>query len=359
MFFDLSCLRKFIVTTAVDLGLYGVQTALFFTAASALARQSHTPQIVQVPIIILFLSSTMAATALILFFCTRLTCEDRYSDEDLDHLHVLTSVLSVADRINYLLSDLVIVWRAWVLWPDSRVARVVLVFCFVTSIAGVGVEVIPTLTSVTSYDSDGPRTPTIAMATPLIATNLISTGLIGARVWYYWRHISKSLGTENKSRIQGVLLLLLESGLVYLGFWLAIYVGLIYDWRSPDSLQLYHYSVFYKALIDSLYNIAGIYPTFVFLVVAAKRSTAETMLTSAQLSKPLNFARNSEASAAEESESIELSGHTDNFEEHGADFDAENTNLMQQHSGPSTSGSGSTRPESDLPGESDRLLLRR
>ncbi|KAL1686846.1 hypothetical protein GGG16DRAFT_128443 [Schizophyllum commune] len=350
MFLDLSCLRKFIVTAAVDLGLYGVQTALFFTAASALARQSHTPQIVQVPIIILFLSSTMAAIALILFFCTRLTSEDRYSYEDLDHLHVLTSVLSVADRI----IDLVIVWRAWVLWPDSRVARVVLVFCFVTSIAGVGVEVIPTLTSATSYDSDGPRTPTIAMATPLIATNLISTGLIGARVWYYWRHISKSLGTENKSRIQGVLLLLLESGLVYLGFWLAIYVGLIYDWR-PSLTPC----IISQVSVSDSPALQGIYPTFVFLVVAAKRSTAETMLTSAQLSKPMNFARNSEASAAEESESIELSGHTDNFEEHGADFDAENTNLMQQHSGPSTSGSGSTRPESDLPGESDRLLLRR
>ena len=64
------------------------------------SRQSHTPQIVQVPIIILFLSSTMAAIALILFFCTRLTSEDRYSYEDVDHLHVLTSVLSVADRIN-------------------------------------------------------------------------------------------------------------------------------------------------------------------------------------------------------------------------------------------------------------------
>ena len=109
---------------------------------------------------------------------------------------------------------------------------------------------------------------------------------------------------------------------------------------------------------DSSVVLQGIYPTFVFLVVAAKRSTAETMLTSAQLSKPMNFARNSEASAAEDRESIELSEHTDGLEEHGADFDAENTNLMQRHSGPSTSGSGSTRPENDLHSESDRLLLR-
>ena len=138
MFFDLSCLRKFIVTTAVDLGLYGQWPTRFWCQHLELSfvsiqgskqrcfsprrvlsrkwlrskneptislthicsRQSHTPQIVQVPIIILFLSSTMAAIALILFFCTRLTSEDRYSYEDLDHLHVLTSVLSVADRIN-------------------------------------------------------------------------------------------------------------------------------------------------------------------------------------------------------------------------------------------------------------------
>lgn len=114
--------------------------------------------------------------------------------------------------------------------------------------------------------------------------------------------------------------------------------------------------------------LQGIYPTFVFLVVAAKRSTAETMLTSGQLSKPMNFARNSEASAAADTDSIELSAHSGVLEryssaldEHGDGFDAERTSLIQQHSEPATSAtaSGSTRAEDGLPGESDRLLLRR
>lgn len=128
------------------------------------------------------------------------------------------------------------------------------------------------------------------LATPLIATNLISTGLIAARIWYYRRHIKKSLGRQNKGRVEKILLLLVESGIVYLGLWILLYAKFVPSRGSSMYTHLYSDDIWYGVMISTFHNIAAIYPTFVFLVVAAERSTAEAMIGSAQLSRSIRFA---------------------------------------------------------------------
>ncbi|KAL1692303.1 hypothetical protein GGG16DRAFT_101854 [Schizophyllum commune] len=83
-------------------------------------------------------------------------------------------------RCIYLLSNAIVVWRAWVLWPNSRVAKAIL-----------------------------------------------STCMCGSVGQYYRRDIKGSLGPyTRKSQVETVLVLLVESGCLYSLLW-AVYLAFL------------------------------------------------------------------------------------------------------------------------------------
>ncbi|KAL1667807.1 hypothetical protein GGF50DRAFT_86542 [Schizophyllum commune] len=144
-------------------------------------------------------------------------------------------VLVAARRCIYLLSDAIVVWRAWVLWPNSRVAKAIL-----------------------------------------------STCMCGSVGQYYRRDIKGSLGLyTRKSQVETVLVLLVESGCLYSLLW-AVYLAFLLTAGTGGSTVTNYVGT-------AIHSISGIHPTVVVLVVM-HAATAESMIDTAHVSHALQFA---------------------------------------------------------------------
>ncbi|KAI4517614.1 hypothetical protein K525DRAFT_243163 [Schizophyllum commune Loenen D] len=275
----IDAVHQWTMQVAVDLVFYGVQTALFLAAMAALARQPTRSILLQTPIVILFLTSTMGAIAILIFYTIQVPMFGAVPP-DIDHeIFQLSIVLSVTDRVNYLLSDLIVVWRAWVLWPDNKLARAALAVCMCGSTVGLLIEVV---WAFRDYGVLEPATHSLLMTVPLLVTNMVCTILMAARCWYYRRDIKSSLGNSNRTRIESILLILVESGFVYCGLWIMF---LILRQTSTSNAEAY------GVVKTAFHSLAGIYPTFIVLAVAGQRSAADsTIFTSAPVTHPIDFA---------------------------------------------------------------------
>ncbi|THH18067.1 hypothetical protein EW146_g2850 [Bondarzewia mesenterica] len=134
--------------------------------------------------------------------------------------------------IIYLLSDVIVVWRAWVLYPNNRkpiIATVSLLIC----------------------------------ATKLMV-NIMATSLIGYKAWKHHQEIKNNLGPRKKTQVEKILALLVESGILYCFIWI---VNIMMSFKSSTSN------------IDTLsgicIQIAGIYPTIIVILVSHQNTVWE------------------------------------------------------------------------------------
>ncbi|THU87607.1 hypothetical protein K435DRAFT_804179 [Dendrothele bispora CBS 962.96] len=101
-------------------------------------------------------------------------------------------------RLNFLLSDKIVVWRTWVLFPFNTLVKSTLVFCMVVA-----------------TDSGGAATQNLLMSLPLLITNALATALVGYKAWSHRKDIKQNLrSTATMSKALKTLWLLIESGLM-------------------------------------------------------------------------------------------------------------------------------------------------
>ncbi|KAL1675157.1 hypothetical protein EV122DRAFT_173218, partial [Schizophyllum commune] len=113
----------------------------------------------------------------------------------------------------YILSDALVVWRAWILWPHSRLARGAL---WVGMTGSVGALLVARYPQARAFGRIAFTPKSLASTLPLVITNLLATTLVGMQLWAYRRDVAASLGPfSGESRVGGILLLLLESGVVF------------------------------------------------------------------------------------------------------------------------------------------------
>ncbi|KAL1743778.1 hypothetical protein HDZ31DRAFT_19052, partial [Schizophyllum fasciatum] len=242
------------------------------------SRQPPRPLLL-FPLLILFLTSTMGAAAILLFYTIQVPEFGAAPPDIAREIFQLSVVLAVTDRVNYLISDLIVVWRAWVLWPDNLPVRAALALVTCGSTVGLIVEVV---WAFHDYGTLEPATHSLLMMVPLLATNVLCTVLMAARCWSYRRNIKRSLGSSSRTRIERILLILVESGFVYCGLWLMFLIL-----RQTSKTNATAYGVVKTAF----HSLAGIYPTFIVLAVAGQRAGADsTLFTSAPPSHAIGFA---------------------------------------------------------------------
>ncbi|KAL1689590.1 hypothetical protein GGG16DRAFT_57557 [Schizophyllum commune] len=129
-------------------------------------------------------------------------------------------IFTVLSCLNYLLSDSLVVWRAWVMWPGNNFVRGLLSGCMLLGLAGTIYEIVSQSAMASEHIVLG--LPLTTMAVTLCLTNVVSTALIGVRYCtfrMYRRDVSKLLAPNSTGMVGGVLLLLLESGVVYTVLW--------------------------------------------------------------------------------------------------------------------------------------------
>ncbi|KAJ7578240.1 hypothetical protein C8J56DRAFT_797673, partial [Mycena floridula] len=126
-------------------------------------------------------------------------------------------------RLNYLIGDSIVVWRAWILWTNHPRVHTLLCICL---FVGVTVDFAFAILFHLSKSSDSPRFSSLRsliLTLPLFLTNIISTLVIAYQVWYveYKVEIKQNLGLSRNKRtmVERVLILLIESGSIYCLLW--------------------------------------------------------------------------------------------------------------------------------------------
>ncbi|KAL1688341.1 hypothetical protein GGG16DRAFT_127253 [Schizophyllum commune] len=237
-----------------------------------------------VAIVALFISSLIGVVDQTVVFVIQFTTNASNASHLIPLFHRMNIVMNVSHRFNYLVGDLIVVWRAWVVWPDSRTARFLLVLCICGSVVGTIINSVWQAQWTLQGDKGkSALTRTLTITVPLLATNFVATVLMGIRLWTYRRNIKSSLGGQSRlNRVEGTLLALVETSFLYCALWVLF---LVTGLQEPVKGKINIYGVIQPAY----HTIAGIYPTFIVLLVATKRSTAETYLSVSEPKETLRF----------------------------------------------------------------------
>ncbi|THV01580.1 hypothetical protein K435DRAFT_853596 [Dendrothele bispora CBS 962.96] len=188
------------------------------------------------------------------------------------------------DRLNYVIGDIVVVWRAWVLFPRRMPVKVILSICLLGSFVGTFLEFGLFAKEVLEnpFFNDN-KTETMILTVPLIFTNFTATALIGFKAWHHFQSIQTNLGSTNgsPSKVLKILLLLIESGLLYLAFWI-VYLVL----GSTQDLDTTVNFSDYQSIMPGL---VAIYPILIILAVAHENNKPESV-NDMSLSQSIRFA---------------------------------------------------------------------
>ncbi|TRM59653.1 hypothetical protein BD626DRAFT_572595 [Schizophyllum amplum] len=263
------------ISEAITALAYGVHTTLYLAALSALAkRTSKRPYFLLVTITLMFITSTAFFT-LVTFLKARALLALYRSDIFIALTARTAGPAAALARINYILSDAIVTWRAWILWPQNRPVMCALALALLLTTVGGFSEFGYTYakygpSSATSSLPD--RTDNViracAAALLVVLTNLLSTTLVAIKVWQYRRDVKSHLGRTTQTRVEKILLLLAESGVLYSAIWLAyLAVGF-------DNVDVYdgHDLTVADGISVVIPSIAGIYPTLVVLICALQNS---------------------------------------------------------------------------------------
>ncbi|KAL1748705.1 S-adenosyl-L-methionine-dependent methyltransferase [Schizophyllum fasciatum] len=177
---DVDALQHIVIQTGVDCLFCGIQATLFIAACAMLARQNNRLCAVTVAIIGLFLSSLVGVVLNMVFYLVQVPTFGWGLDSIWGFLERSNVAITATYRFNYLVSDSIVVWRAWVLWPDSHIAKGLLTLCLGGSLVGVIVECV---WSAQDLLVEVPPVRTLMMTVPLLATNIVATVLVGVQVW--------------------------------------------------------------------------------------------------------------------------------------------------------------------------------
>ncbi|KAL1696368.1 hypothetical protein GGG16DRAFT_108481 [Schizophyllum commune] len=177
---DVTSIQSILMQTGVDFLLYGVQFTLFISALVSTARHDSRTLLMKTVVFSLILSSTIVVVANIVFYLVQTPLFGYDLGRIYNVLLALNVVTDVFPRYNFVVSDAIVAWRAWVLWPDNRWVKSVLILCVLGSLAGVTVQCVWTAQDVMWEHTVQLRALMVTM--PLLLTNVAATVLVGGKV---------------------------------------------------------------------------------------------------------------------------------------------------------------------------------
>ncbi|KAL1756299.1 hypothetical protein FB107DRAFT_211584 [Schizophyllum commune] len=261
-------LKHILTETALNFSFYGVQSALLFIATwFILSRRNGRSRFMLGALVALFSCSSMVVIAHEVSCVVQTPSEVGTAlKQAIKHFILRVDVLlAVAQRFNFVVSDIIVAWRAWVIWSESRVARGILAVSVGSGLVGAIIECV------------------------WVLERLMTTNTTISKPMYYRRDVKGNLGLSTKrTQVENVLTMLVESGSVYCLIWLAHLIA-----QSVIGAAGFTPT----RLVDTaLHSISAIYPTLVVLI-AMHSNTTQTLLSS-QISHALNFAGGADAQNA-------------------------------------------------------------
>ncbi|KAF5391593.1 hypothetical protein D9757_002544 [Collybiopsis confluens] len=264
-------IRHDLIRIGCEFLFFGIHATLYITSTYLLFHKGL--RLVRARIFLLLVTTVMFLASIGVIILDMMICLNQVQSYGLDSPtnKELSSQLILASnilmRVNFLLGDVIVVWRTWVVWPRNLIVRAVLAICMLGTIGAVfGNGVKSTLDSL--RDTPASNTYSLVMTLPPLFTNLVATLLIALRVWDYRRNIKSSMrSATSTTKIERTLILLIESGLVYCAIWLLVLIA-GFDVMTPASNTL---------ILGLAVSLTGLYPTFIVIMVSLDKSHANTI----------------------------------------------------------------------------------
>jgi len=165
-------------------------------------------------------------------------------------IHAVNVVITVITKLNPMLSDVVFVWRAIVLWKYDRRVVAILSICLLSTFVAFIYDFFQAVKNITRH----PGEAAVIFVGPILVTNLLSTSFIAWKAWDYQRtvgpHIRKG---RTLGHVEKVLMLLIESDIVYCIFWMIHLLTALKIFPSASTYDIIKTVMFY---ISSTYPIS-------------------------------------------------------------------------------------------------------
>ncbi|KIK60855.1 hypothetical protein GYMLUDRAFT_244013 [Collybiopsis luxurians FD-317 M1] len=161
-----------------------------------------------------------------------------------------------------LLSDFIVVWRAWVLFQQERFWKMGLLLLMIVNI-GINIAdcILNTIEINMVQSGSIPILDWLSLIVSLIV-NMFATGLIAWKAWNHY-HIMRAAAVHRRTRVQKILLLLIESGAIYCAIqalYLVFYLVNAHATHNGLYLTL--------NIVGSIFNLASAwYPIAVVILV--------------------------------------------------------------------------------------------
>ncbi|TRM63632.1 hypothetical protein BD626DRAFT_569015 [Schizophyllum amplum] len=274
---DVTIVQSFTTSTAITHTFFGFHTILYFIAAYLLIQQglrdNRSRLFLFICCSIMFAASTAYMVVMNTYTQTNfvlLLFVPPDVDNKMRDLQIATNCLL---RLNFMLSDAIVVWRAVVLYKDEMRVKWTLFSLLGLSYIGTIADTVLVILLYFGITEDVPEY-TLLMTVPLLITNVAATAAIGYKTWGYKKMVGDLLRQSKRmTATELTMMLLVESGFVYCGVWgltLASALGAM----RPEVTSV---------LLEVLCIVSGLYPTLVIIIVALQKSVVDSIIGSSDV----------------------------------------------------------------------------
>ncbi|THV01702.1 hypothetical protein K435DRAFT_853565 [Dendrothele bispora CBS 962.96] len=280
---DLLVLKGWVVNTASRFLLSGIYTTLSLTALCLFIVRGihHKPRAILALVTFAMLLTAISSTIVQVQEDLTQIPMNGFDPPPLDQIISLVTSQDIShnflDSMIYVVGDGIVVWRAWKLCPHQIFVKLALTICMMGSSAGALLHaglIAKNLTANFNASTSG-RFNDLILAIPLCLTNLTATALIGYKAW--------NLGLTNGSskKVQKILLLLIESGTLYLWIWIGYAVAAHFAQSNTD--------IFIQVYSTILPQLSAIYPILIILAAGHENARPDNE-NDMSLSQSIQFA---------------------------------------------------------------------
>ncbi|KAE9395760.1 hypothetical protein BT96DRAFT_138709 [Gymnopus androsaceus JB14] len=245
---------------------FGIHATLFIISTYLLLSKGI--RLVRARILLLSLTTIMFLASLGVIIIDMMICLQQiqgYGPGPFNNLTLSSKLIMASNvlmRVNFLLGDVIVVWRTWVVWPHNIMFRLLLAACMLGTIGAIiGNGAKSALDSVRGTEAS--NVYSLVMTLPPLITNLTATLLIAFQsLGIQKRNQIQMSSAKSTTRIEKTLILLVESGFIYCAVWLLILVA------GFDVMKPSHHNSNIRCCSPAW---TGLYPTFIVIMVSVDK----------------------------------------------------------------------------------------
>ncbi|KAK0470083.1 uncharacterized protein EV420DRAFT_1634512 [Desarmillaria tabescens] len=284
--------EAYFVSLALEMLFYGMYTCLFAGSLYLMVFKRKKTKVIIVMIILNTIMWALATSHMAVSFQQNFHAFLREHGADRSEVFEdnaspsIYSQLSL-ESINFVIGDGVVIWRVWVLWNRKRWILVISATLLLTTFVG-AIGVVRSFATapqgVSVFDNRSLTAWGLAFIASTLTTNIWATTLIAYRTWSHNRLIRSITGEAFMVRLgrqNGILAILIESGILYSCSW---FVAIVIIICGNNGVYV---------VIDMLSQLTAIYPTLIMTLVCLKSTldvAMETFRQTTQSGQPTQWA---------------------------------------------------------------------